>query len=62
MYSSHFANPLGPVKAESIRRLAVSVSEASNLSFIGPSEEPSPWIAVVIPWVIMEIALPSPVM
>jgi hypothetical protein len=62
MYSSHFENPFGPVNPDKIRREAVSSSAARSLSLIGPRDEPSPWMAVVIPWVIIEIALPSPVM
>jgi hypothetical protein len=62
MCSSHFEKPFGPVNPDNMRRDAVSVSAASNLSFIGPNEEPSPWMAVVMPCVIIESALPSPAM
>ena len=60
MYSSHLEKPRAPVNCARTWRMVVSVSAARILSLTGPNEAPSPWMAVVIPWVTMEIALPSP--
>ena len=62
MKSSQLPNPCGPVNCVARRRPAVSLAGmvARSLSLTGAGVNPSPRIAVVIPWVTIERERPSP--
>ena len=62
MNSSQSPKPRGPMNRRICTLAAESVSSSRILSFTGAGVSPSPRIAVVMPCVTMEIALPSPVM
>jgi hypothetical protein len=62
MYSSHAPKPSRPDGSGAALAARRVDSVARSLSFTGPSDEPSPWMAVVMPCVTIEIARPSPVM